>query len=75
MPSISPLAYQRIATYLGQEKADDVAVDVSSGEMAPEEADSWSIELERINERSRGRADVDPEDWQAFEEGWRPDNW
>jgi hypothetical protein len=21
------------------------------------------------------RPDIDPEDWQAFEDGWRPDGW
>lgn len=25
--------------------------------------------------RALGRSDIDPTDWQKFEDGWRPDNW
>ena len=33
---------------------------------------TWSVE---DVENFMNRDDIDPDDWQKFEEGWRPDKW
>lgn len=72
MPRLSDDAYQRFESYLGSGKADEVAEQVRNGEMSASEAEEWSVQLEEDSERSRGRSDIDPEDWRDFEDGWRP---
>lgn len=72
---LSSEAYERFTIYLGQGKADEVANDVRSGEMTAGEAEEWSKSVKDSFESSRHRPDIEPEDWQAFEEGWRPDGW
>lgn len=75
MVKLSNEAYQRFLIYLGEEKADEVSEDVESGNMDKGEAEEWSIRIENMRENSRGRRDIEPEEWQDFEEGWRPDGW
>lgn len=75
MPKLSNEAYQRILIYLGEGKANEVAADVESGEMDRKEAEEWSVQIEEMGENSRGRRDIEPEEWRDFEEGWRPDSW
>ena len=72
---LSPEAYKRFSTYLGMDKADEVANDVRSGEVSANEAEAWSRSVEEMHENSRHRPDIEPEDWRAFEEGWRPEGW
>jgi hypothetical protein len=67
--------YRRIERYLGTGKADDVVEQVRSGFTTIADADAWSRAVEQQWERSRNRPDIEPEDWQAFEEGWRPEGW
>jgi hypothetical protein len=75
MAKLSNEAYQRFLIYLGEDKADEVAEDVESGDMDKGAAEEWSIQIEEMRENSRGRRDIEPEEWQDFEEGWRPDGW
>lgn len=72
MPEISQKAYNDIETFLGKGKADEVAEQVRAGNMTPDAADNWGKQLWEQYEHSRGRRDIDPEEWQKFEEGWRP---
>ena len=58
--------------YLGTGKADEVAEAVANGEMTPEAAEAWAISLKEMHEQSRGRRDIEPDEWQDFEDGWRP---
>ena len=75
MPEISQKAFDDIETFLGKGKAEEVAEQVRSGDMTPEAADNWGRQLWEQYERSRGRRDIEPEEWQDFEEGWRPEGW
>ena len=70
---LSSEAYERFSIYLGVGKADEVANDVRSGEMSADDAEAWSRTVEESHENSRHRPDIAPQDWQAFEEGWRPE--
>lgn len=75
MHELSKDAYTRIEIYLGKAKADEVAQEVQDGERTAHEANQWSKEIEELYEKSRNRPDIEPEDWQKFEEGWRPKGW
>lgn len=74
-PELPSEAFERFSTYLGLEKAEEVAQDVRAGHLTVNEAEEWSISVQGVSERSHGRPDIEPKDWQAFEEGWRPDGW
>lgn len=74
-PKLSDEAYERFDKYLGKRKAEEVRADVESSRMGEKEAEEWSRKLELVYEHSRGRRSIEPEEWQDFEEGWRPDNW
>ncbi len=75
MAKLSKEAYNRFCSYLGSGKADDIAKMVESGEMSEEEAEKWSVDVEKSGERARKRRDIEPEEWRDFEDGWRPNNW
>lgn len=72
---LPPDAHRRFEMYLGTGKADDVAADVRAGELTAAEAEEWCRSVEDMHERSHHRRDVEPRDWRAFEEGWRPEGW
>ena len=61
---ISTEAYEFIYNRDGAEEADRWFNKVHNGEITRDELD-----------RVIKRPDIDPEDWQAFEDGWRPNNW
>lgn len=73
MAKISQDAYDNFEIYLGTGKADEVAEKVRNGELSPEEAEEWGEKVKETFENSRGRKDIDPENWRDFEDGWRPD--
>lgn len=75
MPEISQKAFDDIETFLGRGKAEEVAEQVKSGDMTPEAAENWGKQLWDQYERSRGRRDIEPEEWRDFEDGWRPEGW
>jgi hypothetical protein len=72
---LSPEAYARFSFYLGEGKAGDVANDLRSGEMTAAEAEAWSENVQESYQRSHHRRDIEPEEWQKFEDGWRPEGW
>ena len=74
-PHLSNEAYDRIEIYLGKSKAEEVRRNVESGITEVKEAEEFSQKVELIYENSRGRRSIEPEEWQDFEEGWRPDDW
>ena len=61
---ISPKAYEFIYNRDGVEEANRWFDKVHNGDITREELD-----------RMIDRPDIDPEDWQDFEDGWRPNNW
>ena len=72
MAKISQEAYNNIEFYLGTDKADEVAEQVRTGDLSPEEAEAWGEKLKESFE-NRSNKTIDPENWRAFEDGWRPD--
>ncbi len=47
-----------------EESIADVVRRVQDGDMSVDDV-----------KRALNRSDIDPDDWQAFEDGWRPDDW
>lgn len=73
MAQIPQEVYNNFEIYLGKEKADEVAEQVRTGVLTVKKAKEWGEQLQKDFEESRGRKDIDPSEWQAFEDGWRPD--
>ena len=72
MAEISQDAYNNIKIHLGTEKADEVAKQVRTGDLSPEEAEAWGEQLKESFE-NRSNKTIDPDNWRDFEDGWRPD--
>lgn len=72
---LSSEAFAIFETYLGLSKAEEIAQEVRDGELSASEAEQWSQSVQQTSENARNRPDIEPEDWQKFEEGWRPEGW
>lgn len=58
---------------MGTGKADEIAEQVRRGEISVQTAINIGDQQEALYNESRGRKDIDPENWNAFEDGWRPE--
>ncbi len=74
MAELSKEDYYYFEIYLGKEKADEVAKQVKNGVLTQKVVKEWVKKLQEMHDDSRGRRDIEPEEWPAFEDGWRPDN-
>ena len=63
-PILPATVYSDVYDILGVDGADEILDQVQEGRITVED-------VERMLERD----DIDPEDWEAFEDGWRPENW
>ena len=63
-PILPPRLFDEINQIWGEEAAVEILDKVQLGEMTVEHV-----------ETGLRRPDIDPSDWQRFEEGWRPDHW
>ncbi|TFB83605.1 hypothetical protein E3O44_17165 [Cryobacterium algoricola] len=63
-PILPARLFDEINQIWGEEAAVETLDKVQVGEMT----------VEQVQTGLR-RPDIEPEDWQRFEEGWRPDNW
>lgn len=64
-PPILPIkSYDWLLTNWGEDAAVEILDKVQVGEMTVEQVES-----------AIKRPDIEPEDWPAFEDGWRPDSW
>ena len=64
--------YRKLALFGGETKADEWAEMVENGEETIEHAINQANGLEAYAEEIKDRKDIDPGDWQKFEDGWRP---
>ncbi|BCW67342.1 hypothetical protein NicSoilB4_21050 [Arthrobacter sp. NicSoilB4] len=63
-PILPAKHFDWLLTHWGEDAAVEILDKVQLGEMSVEEV-----------EKGINRPDIDPGDWQAFEDGWRPPNW
>ena len=63
-PLLPAKAFLWLYDHWGEDEAQEVLDKVQRGEMTVE----WV-------EKAINRPDIDPKDWQKFEEGWRPSGW
>ncbi len=75
MEEISSATYRTLKIHLGEGRAKEIAEQVHNGELTSEEADEWADRVVDSYERSKRRRDIDPEEWNGFEDGWRPEDW
>lgn len=63
-PILPATLFDQIMQLWGEDEAVEILDKVQVGEMTVDQV-----------ERALNRPDIEPEDWQRFEEGWRPDAW
>ena len=63
-PILPAKHFDWLLTHWGEDAAVEILDKVQTGEMTVEQV-----------ERAINRPDIEPEDWQDFEEGWRPPDW
>lgn len=63
-PILPARLFDEIYQLWGEEGAVEILDKVQTGEMTVEQV-----------ETALRRPDIEPEDWQRFEEGWRPNGW
>lgn len=63
-PILPATLFDQIMQLWGEDEAVEILDKVQLGEMTVDQV-----------ERALNRPDIEPEDWQRFEEGWRPDAW
>ena len=63
-PILPAKYFDWLLIHWGEDAAVELLDKVQIGEMTVEQV-----------ERAINRPDIDPENWQDFEEGWRPSNW
>ncbi len=68
-------SFEKLEALLGSDKAEEVKKEVESGERSMDEVEDWADKLWDNYEKHHNRPDIEPEDWQKFEDGWRPENW
>lgn len=56
--------FDKISDFQGEDAAVEILDLVQEGNLSVEDV-----------EKALNRSDIDPSDWERFEEGWRPDNW
>lgn len=63
-PILPAELYSDLYDLMGADGADEVLDQVQEGRLTVDQV-----------EKALNRPDIDPEDWEDFENGWRPDNW